>query len=441
MTESFGKLGQLRNWFAGMAVIFLPWMVVFLLRELGPITYQPLSGEFLWFLMICLSASFAMYSLGYFMSLSAQACPPLQGEALNAQCIFRGFFRFLYICTALFAVLSFYDYLVVKGANLSEIVANRELENVAGPRNSLIGACVALLSGAPPLLVALFLTRRDAFGYEKLYLYIVIFFGFAAMFLSGGRNPFFIGLLFILSFYYIFSPKRKPMRKTAGNQILIWGAAVAVVLGVAYSMYLFVARSIYVGVGLDSMIDTFSANYGLSIYPFLPKSELLSALYAIVVFLTFYVTHALNYISDYFAASYSPMLHGAYTVPHLARLLDVLAGTESFNQSRAALLVNGAYLSSPGSFYLDFGFLGAIVVSGVLSFVFGRYSARLSHLVLVQKMVFAYLTVMFVFSPIYCVFGMANGFSIIFLLAILLMLSIRLVGGKSSKSSIAPSAR
>lgn len=428
MSKKFGRSRQFRNWPLGIIIIFLPWLLVFLIRELGPITYSPLSGEFLWFLLASLATSFLMYSLAYFPIGSQEYGRTLVGAANDDHGISKRFFRLLYTCTALFAVLAFYDYLLVKGASLSEIVATRELEHVTGPRNSLIGACVALLSGAPPLLMALLLTRHDAFGHKRMYLYATIFFGFAAMFLSGGRNPFFIGLLFVLGFYWFFSPKQRLIFKTWK----VWIVALAIILGVAYSMYMFIERSIYVGVVLDSMIDTLSINYGLSIYPFMPESELLTALYTIMVFLIFYATHALNYISDYFAESYSPMLNGAYTVPQLARLLDLMTGADSFNQSRTSLLVDGAYLTSPGSFYLDFGFLGAVVLSGFLSFVFGRYIARLASLTLLRKMILIYLIIMFIFSPIYCVFGMSNGFSIIFLFVILLLNSFR--GGRRTRS-------
>lgn len=416
------KNRQFANWPKGMAVIFLPWLMVFILRELGPISYQPLNGEFLLFLLISIGTQFVTYSLGYL------PCRPQRYSSNSDTDEFRStlrrFYYLLYVCTALFAVLSFYDYLIVKGASLSEIVATREAENAEGPRNSLIGALVALLSGAPPLLVALLLVKRGAFCCKKTYLYIWILFGFAAMFLSGGRNPFFIGLLFILSFHVFFARKLKALLNLHRRQ-RIWpllAIGATVFIAVVYSMYLFIERSAYVGVRLDSMLDTLSVNYQLSVYPYKSESEFLSAIYVIVVFLIFYATHALNYFSDYFAISYSPMMYGAYTFPQLARLVDVFSGADSFNESRSALLVNGAYLTMPGSFYLDFGFLGSIALIGVLSFMFGRYMARFANLILLQKMIFAYLVVAFVFAPIYCVFGMANGFSMIFLMTLMFMI-------------------
>jgi len=423
MTKIPTKNPQLSYWLLGIIVLFMPWAVIFFLRVLGPITFQPLDAEFLFFLLLNLTASFVMYSVGYF--------PLTSRKITNAAHItddsrtLKRMFHILYITTIMFGVLAFYDYFFIKGASLSEIVATREKEHITGPRNSLIGAVVALLSGAPPLLTALLMTTREVYGQRKLILYSAVLLGFAAMFLSGGRNPFFIGLLFIFSLYFFFLRAPSLKRNMKKRPLWFWGAGAAIFIGIIYSMYLFIERSIYVGVDLDSMLDTLSTNYDLSVYSLSFDSEFLHAAYVVAVFLTFYVTHALNYISDYFAASYSPMLDGAYTIPHLARLIDILIDTDSFNESRSALLVNGAYLSSPGSFYVDFGYFGAIAISGALSFVFGSLIAQLSRLSMLQKLTFSYLVVAFIFYPIYCVFGMANGFSIIFLLILMSLSSMK----------------
>jgi len=416
MISALDKNHQFKNWPIGIAIILAPWLTVYVLREFGPLTYRPLSGDFLLFILINIMVSITAYSLGYIPLRSTSS----YGAALAIENQYKStrIFYFLYACTVLFALLSFYDYLIVKGAALSEIVANRELENVTGPRNSVIGAGVALLSGAPPLLIVAMMARGGTVNSKKIPLYIAVFFGFVAMFLSGGRNPFFIGLLLIFSYYWFFMRRRRRATRAVGHKIWSWVAMAAVLLGVVYSMQLFIERSVYVGVDLDSMLDTLAENYELTIYRFDSHDSFLSPIYVIAVFLIFYITHALNYINEYFVTSYSPVFYGAYSVPQLARLIDVVIGTDSFNETRAALLVNGAYLTSPGSLYLDFGYLGSIFLGAMLSYLFGRYMARMAKLKLIQRMVLSYLSVAFYFAPIYSVFGISNGFSIIFLLII-----------------------
>jgi len=324
---------------------------------------------------------------------------------------------------------------LIKGATFSEIVELRERENQAGPRDSLIGAVIALLSGAPPLLFAISLLQADISRRGRIAINCNVAIGFFAMFLSGGRNPFFIGLLFILVFRYFFASGR-PLLNVGGRRTFFIFGAIAIASAIGYSMYLFIERAAFTGVALDEMISVFSLNYGLTIASFETENELLRSLYTIYVFLTFYVTHALNYISDYFAGEYSPVLMGAYTFPQLARLVDVVLGTALFSNSREALLVNGAYLSLPGSLYLDFGMAGATTVGVVVSFVFGALIAKLARIRLIGKVVLAYLVVAFLFSPIYGVFGMANGFSMIFLIFLLFALSLRMGSRRSSGSLV-----
>ena len=344
---------------------------------------------------------------------------------LNEVSFLRIYKTFL-LFTVFFSVFSVFDFFIVKGGGISGIVAMRETEHITGARNSLIGALVALMSGAPPLMGGLMLEKKMRIGTIGYFATISLIFGFFSLFLSGGRNGFFIGLIYIFVYYLIFI---KVQLKVAGNvrliskksKLLIYGM---VFFGVIYSLNIFVERFNYQGMEPLYVLTHISKDYNVDIY--IPDSDFMIVFYVVAIYLLFYVTHAFNYLDSYFVSEYSPIFMGAYNFPIPTRFLDLLLNLNNNENLKDNLIQPGVYLTLPGSLYLDFGYVGSILFVSILSFCFGVWLKKHTYIPLYKRMIVSYIGVLFLFSPIYSVLGTANGFSILLLLIIVLLSSIKI---------------
>jgi len=323
----------------------------------------------------------------------------------------------------MYSVVSIFDFFVVKGAALSMIVDQREAEHITGPRNSLIGAVGALLSGAPPVLLAVMGFSRFKSFSLNLIAYVVIALGFASMFLSGGRNAFFISAVFVF-FCYLFFSAYSLRLKIKLSMKKIFGFAFFLCC-IYFSMKMFLDRFEAQGFDVGFMLEYLELEYGVKIFRFDYDGALFLAVYSVFIYLNFYIAHAFTYLNDYFLAAYSPYMWGGYSFPQIARLIDVAFGSNFFEEGLERMLVVGVYLTLPGSLYLDFGVIGSLTVCSLIGLCCGFLARNMAHLALYQKLWLAYIAVALVFSPIYSIFGMANGFSLIFILILVVLLSMK----------------
>jgi hypothetical protein len=397
---------------------------VLLLRWLGPIEYPPISSDLSAFLSVFILLSIASYTAGFTVRGAGGAAlwvaPLARGTWTTVQ---NRFFQVMVLAAAAFCVAASYDFFVVKGGSLLEVAVMREAENITGPRNSLSGAVVAFLSGAPPVALVMATIRTRLGRRVHWSVYAVIALGFAATFFTGGRNPFFISLAFVLVYRLLYPrPKLKVGRRR--RPFLVLAGTVAVSLGFFLSMYLFIERAELTGTAAD-MLGHLEEWHPVQIArPELDDSAL-SATYSVAVYLMFYVTHPLTYAEDYFGAGRSPFAWGAYSLPLVARTIDIIAGTELFTHAQASLIKPGLYLSLPGSLVVDTGQAGALFLGGLLALLWGIGTRNRAALKLCQSLSVVYLGTVLLLSPMYAVFGMGNGFPILVQLAALWVMSLR----------------
>ncbi|GEM_PF-2534132 len=409
-------------------ILIGPWCFVFFVRFFGPITYPQVSIELLLFLVLCIAIKYFAFCFGFFI-LSTINRPAPQVSNLSGRTssdmgsVFYNV-RLMVLCLGLiYLVVSIFDFFVVKGAALSMIVEQREAEHITGPRNSLIGAVGALLSGAPPVLLAVMGFSRFKSFSLNLIAYVVIALGFASMFLSGGRNAFFIGAVFVF-FCYLFFSAYSVRLKIKLSMKSFFGLAFFLYC-IYFSMKMFLDRFEAQGFDVGFMLDYLELEYGVKIFRFDYDGALFSAVYSVFIYLNFYIAHAFTYLNDYFLAAYSPYMWGGYNFPQIARLIDVAFGSNFFEEGRERMLLVGVYLTLPGSLYLDFGVIGSLAVCSLIGLCCGFLARNMARLALYQKLWLAYIAVALVFSPIYSVFGMANGFSLIFILILVLLFSMK----------------
>ncbi|MGY8818130.1 MAG: O-antigen polymerase [Pseudomonadales bacterium] len=410
-------------------LIIGPWCFVFLVRFFGPITYPQVSIELVLFLVLCIAVKYFAFCFGFFMlstlNKSAPQVSHLPDRSLDDMGSIFYSVRLMVLClTVMYVVVAISDFFVVKGATLSMIVEQREAEHLSGPRNSLIGALGALLSGGPPMLLAIMIFSKFKSFYLNLAVYVVTALGFASMFLSGGRNSFFISATFVFFCYLLFSPYSTRIRiKLSVTSFL---SLVFFIYCIYFSMRMFLDRFEAQGFEVGFMLEYLELEYGVKIFRFDYDGALFMAVYSVFVYLSFYIAHAFTYLNDYFVAAYSPYMGGGYNFPQIARLIDVSFGSSFFEGGRERMLLVGVYLTLPGSLYLDFGVVGSLVVSSLIGLWSGYLARNMVRLALYQKLWLAYIAVALVFSPIYSVFGMANGFSLIFILMLVVLFSMKL---------------
>lgn len=409
-------------------IILLPWACVFAVRYLGPIGHPPLGFDLLFYFLVSNFLTFLSFSIGYFLSFRNEPARfftftrNVNRSSDTNFLIFSRIRLLLFVLSVLYPTIACIDFFIVKGASLSTIIEQREAEHLSGPRNSAIGAIGALLSGAPPILLALLIDEKNIVKRNN-FIFFIIAFGFFSMFLSGGRNAFFISIIYFFVYRFLFASQPRVTQGYFNFKKFIF--YIFFLYAFYFSMVMFLERFEAQGFSVYFMLDYLEQEYNIKILR--PSmSDYFVPAYSIFVYLCFYISHAFTYLNEYFVFSYEPYLGGSYNFPQLARLIDVFYGTNMFGEGRDRMLLTGVYLTLPGSLYIDFGYFGSLVINSILGFVFGFLAFNVNRLPIAFKLCLTYLCVAFIFSPIYGIFGMANGFSIIFILIVAVIMSFKI---------------
>lgn len=417
---------RLKKYLIFLVIILLPWLIVYLFRVFGPVQFKVtfmLADLFvLAFLLLVLlfyTASYVYFSSLYPSTRKIKYVVPGYSHS-------RTFQRCRYIALImafLYPVVSLIDFWIVKNASLSQIVALREAEHMLGPRNSLIGALGTLLGASPPIALCYYLQKPFDKFYQNLSVWTVIVVGFGCMFLTGGRNGFFISIVFVFLYLSLFVDKRMLARSISPALSKI--VFTLFIIAFVFSMRIFVERFEIGGLGPRGMIEHLIKDY--NVYVDIPDyNEFFLAVYAAFVYLVFYISHAVEYLNHYFIADYSPMLSGVYNFPVLARLFDMIIGGGVYESGLDDLLLKGVYLTFPGSLYVDFGMIGSLVMFMLVGIFTGYLANSLPKLASLGRIITAYLATLLIFSPFYSVLGIANGVSFLFIIFIFLITSLRL---------------
>ncbi len=404
-----------------LCLMLLPWAVVGSLRVLGPVGLKPLEMEIIGYLSAFIAIMFCCYSITFLMVGRTTSVAPCQSDVSHTFLICR---RIILLAAVMFPLISGFDFFIVKGASLSEIVALREKEYMSGPRGSLIGALGTLLAAAPPMAFVVYLIYPSSQWFKRLIMWSVIILGFGSLFLSGGRNGFFISVGFIMMFVFIFVTKAE--LKKLVSPFILRIIYVSAILGFFYSMKIFVDRFAVQDLEPEIMIYFLRTEYGVDVVDLDNASELYLSIYSAWIYLVYYMVHAVTYFEHYLINDVSPQLMGVYNFSIVARLIDVVAGSDLVASGVNSLLVKGVYLTLPGSLFIDFGFMGSLFVAALLGVVYGWLAAQLLNLKFFEKMWLVYLCTIMLFSPFYSVVGIANGFSFLFLLILIVIFSFRL---------------
>lgn len=417
----------LRRYLLFLLVILFPWLFLVIIRNFGPIDFDGLSQGTYEYIILFILVMVVAYSVHFYLGFLSRPEDPalVRPEMLSKHS------RTFYTCRLVFlwlafsyAVISLIDFFIVKGAALSQIVELREEEHLTGPRGSIIGFVSMALSSTPPVAFIFYALRPSRTLTHRFFMWSVISIGFGCMFLSGGRNAFFISVCFSSLYIVLFSTKEE-FEKVIPRRFRR-ALVLCVLAGFLFSMKIFVDRIEVQGMAVDDMINHLERDYNVEVETLSGLTGFELTAYSIWVYLAFYIGHALNYLDQYFINLYSPELMGVYNFPVIGRTIDVLFGTSYFEMGMNKLLLKGIYLSMPGSVYVDVGYIGGLGAAGFLGGAYGFLSGRFGNLKIYQKLWFAYLVTIILFSPFYNVIGIANGFSFLISLTIAIFLSLRL---------------
>ena len=190
---------------------------------------------------------------------------------------------------------------------------------------------------------------------------------------------------------------------------------ILVAAGFVYSLYLFAERAGVRGEVIQESIKRMAWDYNAKERWFgLDSNSFFTQVYGILIYFIFYITHALGYYSDYLTIDYTPNAIGSYSFNFIFNVFDVLTNLKIGEALSYRLLVPGVYLTLPGSFYVDFGLIGVVFsgfVLGLLSTVYFRktiYNFQ-SQNAFRASILFTAL----IFSPVYSVTNIGNGFSLV----------------------------
>jgi len=399
---------------------FIPWVGVLGLRYSGIVIYDEING--LTFLLLGLFALPFFISAGFFLSRKFVYSKAYSGEEYegNPYCTGR-VFRSVVVLTFFYFVAILADKIFLTNVLSQGITEARYAAMAEGPRNSLLGAMHYFLAGAPVLLACLLLSRRSSRSCANVLLWLLVVACFGSFFLSGGRNSFVVGGVFVF-FYFVLEKTKFRLHGGVGFRrfrLPLWLKLLSVV-GLCYVMYLFVERAQIRGMDLEGAVGALGENYGVKIFVPDVLPDALLQIYYCLVFVVFYVTHSLSYLSAYFDANYYPLTMGGYTFSIVFRVFDTLFGGNYVLDAFGQMLVTGVYLTLPGSIFIDFGFAGVFLVGVGLAWVSIWCVTCALWLGNGNYMMLASLCLTIIaLSPVFSALSVGNGFSIMILLVFL----------------------
>ena len=397
-----------------ISLIIIPWLCVAIMRLFGPISFKELSEKFIIFIIAFGVVNVIGYLIGRFVrvrSLRAKKVHFVQLKDRNS-----GNF-FIFLVALVYIALMVMDFFLNKGGTLTTITEVRESDNITGGRMSIIGGIMALTSAAPYILLCMTsYSRQNGSALRSNLPFVVAMLGIAIGFLSGGRNSFLIGII-VFGFQSLYMRRYNNQPKIINDKR--FGLRIVLAASILFSFYIFLERETQQGASIRDVLSIFSFKWNVTVANLSADSTLIQGIYAIMVMAIFYATHALTYIDQYFTQDVSPLLFGAYNFPIMAKIIDFIYGGGVFTGVANSLIVAGVYITLPGSLYMDFGYIGAIVFGLILSILTGHLNNSKVVTSFRRMQLLSVLSAIWILSPIYSVFAMANGFSYIFLLIVL----------------------
>lgn len=337
--------------------------------------------------------------------------------------------QYFYYCAlilcAIYIVVVGLDFIVYGEVMQHGITEYREIKRIQGRRGSLLGFLNVLLCGSPVVLLGvLVLSYGRKYRLMKLA-WLVASVGLFSYFLSGGRNQFAISVVILI----ILISLAKGMRYRVLIKVAFFYKLIAYLFltsSFMFMLYIFEERA-----GLrdyDMLQSTFNLKYYFDVEFDAYLLGEVNDFYLMFLNLMFYMNHSMSVLSEYFSDSmYAGVGNGSNVFPLFFMAFDTIAGTSHYKEGVSVLILNGVYLSLPGRVYIDFGWLGVLVVAflGGWGFTYLVQSLYIlnsgGHSGALRAIFCAVLGASVVMSPVYSVL---SGFGLSILIALFVVWSL-----------------
>jgi len=395
---------------------FLPLIAALCLLQINWFfSYPSFSSDF-WIILAIFSLPMFLVMLLYIVT-PHQRNPPKSLQVKQEVFFSATSVRLFLILSILYIVSMGYRYFVIGSVLTDGVTGARYAEIASGPGQGGIFTGVTVFTAAAPvfLLLAAF-EKVSKVQRISRWIWAIGVLGLAMSFLTGGRNPLLINMVFLLIFGMIVpsTSLRQVLRnKNMGVdiRILSYGALLG---AVGFSMYLFVERGL---LRTDDLIDRAIITAAESNFIFVPERQpdwLNDSLYFAILSLHNYITVAFYYFDQLLVKGLQfGHVGGSYNFFSFFRVAESLFGEELVVDLATELPFVGAYYTLPGSIYIDFGISGVLIagvllpilaISQVSKAMKGNFSsAPLGALV---------LTIL-VFSPLYNCIALGSGPSLL----------------------------
>ena len=409
-----GIFNKRNAFFRGFACLIVPWIAVVLLREIGPLIYPPTSDMLKWFIFNNLVISSVFFLIGFFI-VPATNAPKSNLEIVRYVRSQRQIYNLFLVVAIGYIALSLVDFFLMKAGDITRLVEIRESENETGPRNSVVGLIVALLSAAPALLVVCMISGPEKSSGIKWLARGVAIAGLGCSFLTGGRNSFFLSVGYVFAYWFIFKFGQSSKVRVDSSRIMKLFVSLAFIFAVIFSLRIFLDRFALQGMSPLVIIEHYERNYLVEFKPLWFQNELLISIYVSMALFSFYLTHSMSYLDIVISRGHD-LLYGAYNFPIPYRIVDYVFMTDFFGKMQEDTI--GVYLSFPGSLYLDFSYFGAIIGTAFIAIIFGYLFRQRATIGFNLRLVASLVLLIILFSPFYSVIALGNGFSYLFLIFI-----------------------
>jgi oligosaccharide repeat unit polymerase len=300
--------------------------------------------------------------------------------------------------------------------------------NVSRDKSSFNAIISLAISGFPVALMVFSYWYKDIISKVKyktsavLYLIYIL-----TTMLSGGRNGAFISLLIILVMRIYTVSHFNKLNYKKNISIKIKYTAVIVVTLVVFST-ITLERQLLSGREVLDFVPYLESYYDISfntgLVQFIDNSPF-STIYALILRLYYYAFHSLGQFDVILNAQLeSSPYYGALTFYAPVKLLNILGfDIITIEQILLQLPNPGTYSTLFGSMYLDFGFIGSLMILMFLTVVYSKnYVKYYYHKKFINFLALIPLTLIFILSPIYSFIELGGVISILIAFTLLVFL-------------------
>lgn len=333
---------------------------------------------------------------------------------------------FFFYMTLFFLGANYFDFFVLGDVLNKGVVALREERTLDGQRGSIVGFVIVLLSGSPLMLLTLtqMLAKCGHARSVRAYSFVAAL-GCLAYLLGGGRNNFFLAIIF-LSVYSSILTRSLALKKQRNSSFTNLMMGLVLLLTLIIFLLIFIERANFQGIDIRGYIETVDSEFDVDFYYLTFKYQVVEDFYYALMASFFYLNHSIIELSKYFNEGWRNHTYGVLFLPLVSMGFDQIFSVSSFPNAVEKMILYGVYLSFPGFLYLDFWyfyFLVPLIIGFAIPYFYQRALSRGASGA-VSIYLYVLLVVIMIVSPVYNALAMVLFPVLIFLVIVSVMFSL-----------------